>query len=412
MSGFAIADIVEILECNNNAVISQVLDVVISDPNCLQDKSVITTTSSLLTVPELTSKVVDVFTVISGEYPECLDEETTKKIFTESIRLCFNPKTASCRNSIFGLLCNMTLSEASSELFLNLNEEPQSGTDDESVQSVGGTWRDAIEEYLNYNPQAEMATEGAAVDWDKVDRSQHVGSVLCNLCRVSSARRSLLQQSKGYIPRLLLQVRSANPTRKRGCVATLRTLMFDPANHWWLAVDLRVMRYLLYPLVVGTPFTEKERVGMEAVLWMRADALAAVRPSSASEEGEGPTLGQEGTMVTSVPVGEEPEPVGEPVLSPDEVTLAVLVLECVLLLCQTRIVREQLRKQQVYCDVEVNNDSVSNITNEIVQLLMREESYDDLQVAPGDAQDTPGGGMESRVEELTEDSNELTDGVD
>lgn len=420
MSGFVVADIIEILnncvESKNNAVILQVLDIVISDPICLQDKNVTSLVASFMKHPELTSKVVDVFTVISSDYPESLSEETTKKVLMDGIPLCFDPKTFSCRNSILGLMCNMTLSEANSELFLQVNGEAES-----DQAGASSAWRNAIEKYLDYNPQAEVAADESTVDWDKVDTFQHVGSVLCHVCRVKAARKMMLQQSRDYIPRLLQQLRSTNPTRRRGCVATLRTLLFDPENHWWLVVDLKITRYLLYPLVVATPFTDKEKVGMDAVLWMRADVLAAANPKSSDDEGEGPSLGQEGQLVTSIPAGEEvDEPTKEAVLTPEEVQFSVMLLECVLLLCQTRIIREQLRKQQVYfvCrnfDIEVNDDDVSNVVNEIVQMLMREESYDDLQ--QGDRHEGQGivkEEAESRVEELSNESegNELVDGCD
>lgn len=70
-----------------------------------------------------------------------------------------------------------------------------------------------------------------------------------------------------------------------------------------------------------------------------------------------------------------------------ETDIAVMIYECILLLCQTRGIRETLRKRKVYhiCrnyDIEVNQDPVSNVMHEIVQLLMRDESGDQPLDAP------------------------------
>jgi hypothetical protein len=67
---------------------------------------------------------------------------------------------------------------------------------------------------------------------------------------------------------ILSKVGSRNPLRRRGAVASLRNCLFDSDEHWWLVNDQNVLTFLLSPLVVATPFTEEEKIGMDPKLWM------------------------------------------------------------------------------------------------------------------------------------------------
>ena len=56
----------------------------------------------------------------------------------------------------------------------------------------------------------------------------------------------------------------------------------------------------------------------------------------------------------------------------------IMLLESLLILCQRRNMREELRKKKVYpiirnVDVELNDDKVSSVVFELVQMLMRDE---------------------------------------
>ncbi len=113
-----------------------------------------------------------------------------------------------------------------------------------------------------------------------------------------------------------------------------------------------MLPYILMPLVVATPFTEQEKLGMDPTLWMQA----------------------ENTKKKS-----EPEP-----------DIAKMLLECIILLCQRRGIREELRRRKVYpicrnLDYSQEDEAVSATILEIVNLLMGEEDPTTLVDQPAPA---------------------------
>ena len=120
----------------------------------------------------------------------------------------------------------------------------------------------------------------------------------------------------------------------------IKNLLFDSNLHWWFVHESDLLLALLLPITVATPFTEQERKGMNPLLWMAA---------------------------------EDPDKTYE-----SDVTIRVLLLECLLLLCQTRGIREELRKKKVYpivrnLDYMQESEEVSALILELVQFLMRDE---------------------------------------
>lgn len=194
-----------------------------------------------------------------------------------------------------------------------------------------------IESFLNYDPQDEIFFES---DDDRLlaDPWQQVSSILCNISRLDKGRDVLFTRSKRVIPRLLLQISSRNITRRRGAVGTLKNLLFNVDEHQWLLQETETLTTILLPLLVNTPFTEAEELGMDPKLQKPAD-------------------------------DKQPEP---------DIGIVLMLLECILLLCQRRIIREMLRKRKVYpiirnLDYLLGNDTVSDIIFELVNLLMRDE---------------------------------------
>ena len=192
--------------------------------------------------------------------------------------------------------------------------------------------------YFSYNPHEEIDT---SVIWDETDIYQHIGSVIVNITTMEEGRRIILKHSNGFLAPLILQIRSRNLTRRRAGVSILKNLLFDSSVHWWFVFESELLTTLLTPLVAPTPFTEKERVGMDVSLWMLA---------------------------------EDPDKQFEP-----DVETRRMMLECLLLLCQTRVVREQLRARKVYpvirnLDYAQEDEGVSAIILELVQFLARDES--------------------------------------
>ena len=222
-----------------------------------------------------------------------------------------------------------------------------------------------LESFLKYDSQlVEQGDEGAltdstvsscskrdfienitseCADWVKRDPWQHVSSILCNITRLEDGRRILLRQSSQYMGMLIKQIRSRNPIRRRGAVASLRTCLFDNEIHWWIVHEVRVLPFIMLPIIVATPFTDMEKNGMDPILWLNAE-----NPAKKWES---------------------------------EVDILMMLLECIILLCQKRGIREELRKRQVYpmcrnLDYLQEDGGVSSLILEIVNLLMRDEDPD------------------------------------
>jgi hypothetical protein len=62
-----------------------------------------------------------------------------------------------------------------------------------------------IDKFLDYYPQAESksATDG---DWSSVDPYQHMADILCNLSATAFGRQLILDSSKDYFKKLVVQV--------------------------------------------------------------------------------------------------------------------------------------------------------------------------------------------------------------
>ena len=107
--------------------------------------------------------------------------------------------------------------------------------------------------------------------------------------------------------------------------------------------------------------------------------------------------------------------------------LQKLLVECILLLCQQRIIRERLRALKVYpiirnFDYEHDNQEASDVIYEIVQLLVRDEAPEEAditEIADNEIADNTVGpsNLVPRVEEcpetdLGDDGESALDGVD
>jgi Domain of unknown function (DUF383)/Domain of unknown function (DUF384) len=234
------------------------------------------------------------------------------------------------------LLCNLTVPEPNAQLLVDAHVVNTAAADEASpVIVVSPELTQAVDAFLAYDCQLmEEASSKAltAEEWGRADPWQHMASVLCNLARLEGGRRLLLRRSTGYMERLVRQIRSKNATRRRGCVGALRSCLFDNDIHWWLLHDVGVLPYMLLPLVVATPFTVKEKDGMDPVLFLSA-------------------------------------------------------------FCQRRGIREELRKKKVYpicrnLDYLQENEAASSLILDIVNLLMRDEDPDTPVDGPGDAATT------------------------
>jgi len=237
------------------------------------------------------------------------------------------------------VLNNLTISEHHAEVFCK-----------HVINSDGYVPKPAlhamIQNFVSHNPQMEDdgllydPQSGFSSDMIREDPWAYAGNVLTNIVRCETGRKVLLRQSLGFMPKLLQQVRSRNPVRRRGAVAVIRTCLFDKEVHWWMLNELKVTTTLLYPCVVNTEITEVEKVGMDPVLWMAAA---------------------------------DPKKTHEP-----KVDILHMILESFILLCQVRAGRDSLRKLRIYpicrnLDYEQTDEKASELILEIVNFMHRDE---------------------------------------
>jgi hypothetical protein len=54
----------------------------------------------------------------------------------------------------------------------------------------------------------------------------------------------------------------------------VRSCLFNSDVHWWMVNEMKVIPVLLLPLVTETEFTDKEKNGMDPILWMQVSELS------------------------------------------------------------------------------------------------------------------------------------------
>lgn len=201
--------------------------------------------------------------------------------------------------------------------------------------------KEMMDRFLSYNPQAEAEDCGGEDgEWIESDPYGQAASVACNMACVEAGRTFLLKRSNGFMPLLLQQIRSKNVTRRRGSVAALRSCLFDSEEHIWFVKEVKILPTLLLPLVAPTPFTEQEKKGMDPLVWMQAE---------------------------------------DPNRRPDpNLDVVKMLLECIVLLCQRRVIRQELRAKKVYpvvrnLDLFLEDEGVNDVVVQIVDFLIRDE---------------------------------------
>jgi hypothetical protein len=189
------------------------------------------------------------------------------------------------------------------------------------------------------------------------DPYQHFAAVLMNSTQTEAGRRFLLKlQHRGdgtttcVLGAILPQLRDKNPIRRRGIAGTVKNCCLETDSAWWLLNELKLMKYILYPLAGPEELDVDDKRGLDPDLWL-----------------EGP----------------------DKVREPDHFARLFLV-ESILLLCATgRKSRDTVRLARTYvilkwADMVEEEEGVSERINECVQYLRRDEegtyegSSDDL----------------------------------
>ncbi len=179
------------------------------------------------------------------------------------------------------------------------------------------------------------------------DPFQHFAAVLMNATQVEQGRRFVMKihqkdnKTKGtsILERILPELRSSNPVRRRGIAGTMKNCCFEKDAAWWLIHEVDILPKILYPLAGPEELDIDEKRGMDPDLWL-----------------EGPDKIRESDQVTRL-----------------------LLVEAILLLCATgRRSREQIRIQRTYVilktmDLSEESEEISERINECVQYLRRDE---------------------------------------
>lgn len=205
-------------------------------------------------------------------------------------------------------------------------DEPKASDDDDEPDLEDDTERDS-----NYN-----------------DPYQHFAAVLMNSTQTKAGRRFLLklkhrsdQTTTCVLETILPQLRGCkNPIRRRGVAGTVKNCCLETDSAWWLLNELKLMKYILYPLAGPEELDVDEKRGLDPDLWL-----------------EGP----------------------DKIREPDHYARLFLV-EAILLLCATgRKSRDTVRLARAYtilkwADMVEEHEDVSERINECVQYLRRDEA--------------------------------------
>lgn len=194
--------------------------------------------------------------------------------------------------------------------------------------------------------EADAIEDPAERDSLHHDPFQHFGAVLMNSTQTEAGRRFLLKlqhradgSTSCLLQALLPFLKSKNPVRRRGVAGTVKNCCLETDSAWWLLNELKIVKYILYPLAGPEELDVDEKRGLDPDLWL-----------------EGP----------------------DKVREPDHFARLYLV-ESLLLLCATgRKSRETIRLAKTYvilkwADMVEEQEDVSERINECVQYLRRDE---------------------------------------
>lgn len=180
------------------------------------------------------------------------------------------------------------------------------------------------------------------LDSNSADPYQHFAAILMNSTQTNAGRRFIFQlheTQSTVLERLLPQLRSPNPIRRRGIAGVVRNACLERDSAWWLLNTVNITKHLLYPLAGPEALDMDEKQGLDPDIWL-----------------EGP----------------------DKVREPDHLTRLWLV-EAILLLCMTgRKSRDTLRLARVYvilklADMVEEQEDISERIYEIVNYLRRDE---------------------------------------
>lgn len=193
-------------------------------------------------------------------------------------------------------------------------------------------------------------TTNVQLDSQGGDPYQHFAAVLMNITQTEAGRRFVLQihhpsnatKTEGtcVLQRLVRQLKSQNPIRRRGVAGCIRNCCLDKDSSWWFLNVLNIHNDILYPLAGPEELDVDEKQGLHPDLWL-----------------EGPDKQRETDHLTRL-----------------------FLVESILVLCSSgRKAREKLRLDRAYvvlkyADMVEPHEDVSEQIDACVQYLRRDEA--------------------------------------
>jgi Domain of unknown function (DUF383)/Domain of unknown function (DUF384) len=249
-------------------------------------------------------------------------------------------------NYAMSLLANLTRTEEGAvELVGKTLPEEAVSKENLELQNARPTMDLLLSRFLHVPPHALVdfsSLSPEALDSNNHDPYQHFAAVLMNSMQTLAGRRFVFQLHKSQpsvLERVLPQLRSINPIRRRGIAGVIRNACLDRDSAWWLLNTVSITKHILYPLAGPEALDVDEKQGLDPDVWL-----------------EGP----------------------DKVREPDHMTRLWLV-EALLLLCTTgQKSRDTLRLARAYvvlklADMVEEQEDVSERIYDIVNFLRRDE---------------------------------------
>ena len=143
------------------------------------------------------------------------------------------------------LLTNLTTETLGTMQLLDLKDPDLKG---QRLLRLAIRFANAPEEYQI--PQAEMLNGlPIAASTTAGDEYQYAAMVLMNATLVKEGREIFYQNPKFFMPSFLDCISSKNPIRKQGIIGVIRNLCFEQSKHEFLLHDVKILPYIIRPLV-------------------------------------------------------------------------------------------------------------------------------------------------------------------
>jgi hypothetical protein len=130
-------------------------------------------------------------------------------------------------------------------------------------------------QYLQETNYRALLNNPSALDNDLGDPFQHFAAVLMNATQTEQGRSFLLKlhytdkvKSTSVFQRLLPELRSPNPVRRRGVAGIIRNCCLDKDSSFWFTTQIGLIKHILYPLAGPEELDFEDKQGLNPDLWL------------------------------------------------------------------------------------------------------------------------------------------------